>query len=160
MSEATKASSGVDVLAWAAVGIVSAALVVGGYSYVANAPGAFGAKGVSIAQAEAKNAEVIDAGREIIAEREASKEAEAEAAAEAEREKSEDEERQEALDASKKRAESDTVRYIVWGDTLSQVSFESGVSVERLAEYNSISNVDLIYADSALRIPYVLIPAD
>ncbi|MFJ2662549.1 LysM peptidoglycan-binding domain-containing protein [Arthrobacter koreensis] len=52
----------------------------------------------------------------------------------------------------------DTVYWIEWGDTLSQISLESGVSVARLAEYNSIPNVDLIYAESALTIPYILIP--
>jgi hypothetical protein len=54
----------------------------------------------------------------------------------------------------------DTVYLIKWGDTLSQISLDTGVSVERLAEHNSISNVDLIYADALLRIPYVLIPGE
>lgn len=53
---------------------------------------------------------------------------------------------------------SDTVHYIVWGDTLSQISVDTGVSVGRLADYNAIPNVDLIYADSLLNIPYILIP--
>jgi hypothetical protein len=53
---------------------------------------------------------------------------------------------------------SDTVRYIHWGDTLSQISLETGVSVDRLAQYNAIPMVDLIYAESALRVPYLLIP--
>lgn len=52
----------------------------------------------------------------------------------------------------------DTVRYIHWGDTLSQISLETGVSVDRLAQYNAIPKVDLIYADSSLRVPYLLIP--
>ena len=52
----------------------------------------------------------------------------------------------------------DTVYYIQWGDTLSQISLDTGVSVERLAEYNAIPNVDLIYANAILRIPYILIP--
>ncbi|MCB5280556.1 LysM peptidoglycan-binding domain-containing protein [Arthrobacter sp. ES1] len=52
----------------------------------------------------------------------------------------------------------DTVRYIVWGDTLSQISLETGVSVDRLAQYNAIPKVDLIYAESSLRVPYLLIP--
>lgn len=42
---------------------------------------------------------------------------------------------------------------IVWGDTLSQISLDTGISVDRLAEYNSIPNPDLIYAGSALRVP-------
>lgn len=52
----------------------------------------------------------------------------------------------------------DTVRYIHWGDTLSKISLETGVSVDRLAQYNAIPKVDLIYADSSLRVPYLLIP--
>lgn len=53
----------------------------------------------------------------------------------------------------------DTVRHIQWGDTLSQISLETGVSVPRLAQYNGIPHVDLIYAESSLRVPYLLIPA-
>lgn len=52
----------------------------------------------------------------------------------------------------------DTVYLIRWGDTLSQISLDTGVSVGRLAEYNSIPNVDLIYAEAPLTIPYILIP--
>lgn len=52
----------------------------------------------------------------------------------------------------------DTVRYIRPGETLSQISRETGVSVDRLAQYNAIQKVDLIYADSALRVPYLLVP--
>lgn len=53
---------------------------------------------------------------------------------------------------------SDWVYVIRWGDTLSQISLDTGVSVERLAEYNAILDIDLIYADAVLRIPYLLIP--
>lgn len=60
--------------------------------------------------------------------------------------------------APKKAQPTDTVYYIQWGDTLSQISLDTGVSVKRLAEYNSIPDVDLIYADAILRIPYILIP--
>lgn len=60
--------------------------------------------------------------------------------------------------APKKVQPTDTVYYIQWGDTLSQISLDSGVSVERLAEYNAIVDVDLIYADAILRVPYILIP--
>ncbi|KIA72698.1 hypothetical protein ANMWB30_24660 [Arthrobacter sp. MWB30] len=52
------------------------------------------------------------------------------------------------------------VHWIQWGDTLSQISVDSGVSVQRLAEVNGISNVDLIYADDQLLIPYLLIPVE
>ncbi|MET3172902.1 UNVERIFIED_ORG: hypothetical protein ABIB52_000730 [Arthrobacter sp. UYCu721] len=60
--------------------------------------------------------------------------------------------------APEKAQPADTVYLIRWGDTLSQISRDTGVSVERLAQYNSILNVDLIYADALLRIPYILIP--
>lgn len=52
----------------------------------------------------------------------------------------------------------DTVYLIRWGDTLSQISLDTGVGVARLAEYNSIPNADLIYAEAPLTIPYILIP--
>lgn len=45
------------------------------------------------------------------------------------------------------------VREIIWGDTLSEISLETGISVDRLADYNHIENPDLIYAGSALRVP-------
>lgn len=44
-------------------------------------------------------------------------------------------------------------RRLVWGDTLWDISQETGVSVERLAEYNGIPNPDLIYAGDTLRVP-------
>lgn len=44
-------------------------------------------------------------------------------------------------------------RRLVWGDTLWDISQETGVSVERLAEYNDIPNPDLIYAGDILRVP-------
>lgn len=39
------------------------------------------------------------------------------------------------------------------GDTLTQVSRLTGYSVQELAEYNHIENVNLIYANQAIRIP-------
>lgn len=54
----------------------------------------------------------------------------------------------------------DTVYFIEWGDTLTQISLETGVSVGRLAEYNSIPDADLIYAESLMNIPYILVPAE
>lgn len=47
----------------------------------------------------------------------------------------------------------DEVYEIVWGDTLSELSLKFGVSVDALANYNQIRDPNLIYADSALRIP-------
>lgn len=41
---------------------------------------------------------------------------------------------------------------IKYGDTLSEIALEFGVSVERLVELNNIENPDLIYAGSKLRI--------
>lgn len=43
-----------------------------------------------------------------------------------------------------------TIRY---GDTLSSISLETGVSVDELAAANGIRDVNLIYADSSLQIP-------
>lgn len=43
--------------------------------------------------------------------------------------------------------------HIVWGDTLCKISSGLHFSVDELAEYNHIRNVNLIYAESDLRIP-------
>ena len=44
--------------------------------------------------------------------------------------------------------------YIVeWGDTLSAISAEHGVSVDKIANLNDIRDVNLIYADSVLEMP-------
>ena len=48
---------------------------------------------------------------------------------------------------------SEDVYIIKWGDTLSYISAETGRSVDEIAALNGISNVDVIYADSAIRIP-------
>lgn len=69
-------------------------------------------------------------------------------------------ERESAPKTPEKNAPTDRVYTIVWGDTLSQIAVDSGVSVQRLGEYNHIPNVDLIYAEAPLRIPYLLIPVD
>lgn len=47
----------------------------------------------------------------------------------------------------------DTVYLIQNGDTLTHISSMVCYSVDELAEYNHIRNVDLIYAGSVLRIP-------
>lgn len=48
----------------------------------------------------------------------------------------------------------DVIHTIVWGETLTSISGDYGISVDMLAEYNGIRDVDLIYADSAMLIPY------
>ena len=45
---------------------------------------------------------------------------------------------------------------VIWGDTLSKISLEYGVSVDEIAEFNLIRNVNLIYSGSSLQIPGVL----
>jgi LysM repeat protein len=54
----------------------------------------------------------------------------------------------------------DDVHLVQHGDTLSSISTEYGISVDMLAEYNGIADVDLIYRDSSLLVPYseLLIP--
>lgn len=42
---------------------------------------------------------------------------------------------------------------IQWGDTLSDISRMFGRSVDSIAEYNHIQNVNLIYAESSIVIP-------
>ena len=41
------------------------------------------------------------------------------------------------------------------GDTLSQLSAAFGFSVDELASFNHIRDVDIIYANSSLRVPEV-----
>lgn len=53
----------------------------------------------------------------------------------------------------------DAVYYINRGDTLSYISSVTGISVDELAEYNHIQNVNVIYAESALKVP-VEIPTE
>lgn len=48
----------------------------------------------------------------------------------------------------------DTVYVVQPGDTLASVSRKFGISVDMLAKYNQIKNVNLIYANSALRVAY------
>lgn len=57
-------------------------------------------------------------------------------------------------------ANGDVVHRVVVGDTLSKISAKYGVSVDRIAEYNSIRDVNLIYADSALEIQVLRIPSE
>lgn len=54
----------------------------------------------------------------------------------------------------------DDVHLVQHGDTLSSISTEYGISVDMLAKYNGIADVDLIYSDSSLLVPYseLLIP--
>lgn len=46
-----------------------------------------------------------------------------------------------------------TIYHIQKGDTLSSISSITGVSVNELAEFNHIYNVNMIFADSSLQIP-------
>ena len=45
------------------------------------------------------------------------------------------------------------IYYIKPGDTLCDISRVTGFSVDELAEYNDIRDVNLIYAKSVLRVP-------
>ena len=48
---------------------------------------------------------------------------------------------------------------IVWGDTLSAISKATNITIERLAQWNNIYNIDLIYAGNKLLFPgFVLLP--
>lgn len=48
----------------------------------------------------------------------------------------------------------DEIYIVQWGDTLTSISAKYGISVDMLAEYNHIRDVNLIYADSAMLVPY------
>ena len=47
----------------------------------------------------------------------------------------------------------DNIYLINSGDTLTKISAKFGVSVDEIANYNQINNVNIIYANSSLRIP-------
>lgn len=55
-------------------------------------------------------------------------------------------------------AAGEVVHFVQWGDTLSLISREYLVSVNQIAWYNGIEDVNVIYADSVLRIPFGQIP--
>lgn len=51
------------------------------------------------------------------------------------------------------RSKQETVYIIQEGDTLSYISGQLGYAVDELASYNNIENKNLIYSNSALRLP-------
>jgi LysM repeat protein len=51
------------------------------------------------------------------------------------------------------KADGTMVYMIQPGDTLTSISATLGYSVDELANFNQIRNVNLIYANSALRVP-------
>lgn len=52
----------------------------------------------------------------------------------------------------------DTVYNVQPGDTLTSISAELGVSVDAIAEYNAVRDVDLISEGSVLRVPFIYVP--
>lgn len=58
-----------------------------------------------------------------------------------------------ASDPSAKPEDDGDIYHIEWGDTLSEISGEVGVSVDQLAHANEIDDVDLIYEGSSLYVP-------
>ena len=58
------------------------------------------------------------------------------------------------IELNRMRKQEDTWVYTIkYGDTLTKLSKAFGYSVDELAKFNSIRNVNLIYAESSLRIP-------
>lgn len=55
-------------------------------------------------------------------------------------------------------SDQDEVYVVQPGDTLSSLSLKFGMSVDHLAQYNGIVDFDMIYEDSALRVPYIYVP--
>lgn len=64
--------------------------------------------------------------------------------------------------SDEQRYQEDVTHIVKWGETLTSISRDYGVSIDMIAEYNHIDDVDLIYADSAMLIPYseLKIPVD
>ncbi|MCY1718535.1 LysM peptidoglycan-binding domain-containing protein [Microbacterium sp. SL62] len=52
----------------------------------------------------------------------------------------------------------DTVYVIERGDTLTSISAKLGVSVDAIAEYNAVKDVDVISEGAALRTPFIYVP--
>lgn len=145
MSEATskRGVSGGEVFGWASVGIVALALVAGGIASATNIPAAFGvgAETISVTPDSSESPDETPTDDEITP--------------------SPDDVVSEPVDSDEsilKNEPTDTVYYVTSGDTLTSISYDTGISVDRLAEYNSIRDVNVIYADSALRVPYILVP--
>lgn len=52
----------------------------------------------------------------------------------------------------------DTIYSIQEGDTLTDISAQFGISVDYLADYNAVRDVNVISEGAALRVPFVYIP--
>jgi len=52
----------------------------------------------------------------------------------------------------------DTVYFIQDGDTLTAISAELGVSVDAIAAYNAVRDVNVISEGSVLRVPFIYVP--
>lgn len=55
-------------------------------------------------------------------------------------------------------APEDTIYAIQAGDTLTSISAKLGVSVDAIAEFNAVRDLDVISAGAMLRLPYVYVP--
>lgn len=52
----------------------------------------------------------------------------------------------------------DTIYDVQPGDTLTSISARLGMSVDSIAAYNAVRNVDVISSGSVLRVPYIYVP--
>ena len=52
----------------------------------------------------------------------------------------------------------DTIYYIQRGDTLTALSAKFGQSIDSLANYNAVRNVNVISTGAVLRVPYIYVP--
>lgn len=52
----------------------------------------------------------------------------------------------------------DTVYYIQPGDTLTSISAKLQVSVDAIADYNAVRDVNVISSGAALRVPFIYVP--
>jgi LysM repeat protein len=52
----------------------------------------------------------------------------------------------------------DRIYNILPGDTLTSISAKLGMSVDSIAAYNAVRNVDVISAGSVLRVPFIYVP--
>jgi LysM repeat protein len=55
-------------------------------------------------------------------------------------------------------AQPDTIYLIQNGDTLTSISAKLGVSIDAIAAYNAVRDVNVISAGAALRVPFIYVP--
>lgn len=146
MENKVSINSSTEVFGWVVAGVIGVFLIIGGVFFTSNVPGAFAAKNVVNYQVSNNTEKVVDSvavdGNLHLTVSEPEPEVVEEVVPEP------------------PVVPADTIYHIERGDTLTRISAITGVSIDRLAEYNSISDPNVIYAEASLRVPFILIPSE